>query len=147
MKRFITLIICVLIGISLSAQSTYKSTAIKLFDKYEDLVSEKTVSSLVTIATSSVTVDTKGLTKKVFYRIDDDPATSKSVNQGFIFDKEQEYVIDVLPSTYRTMSDQTKLNHLYLMTITDVYLQSGMLCGSMIDFVDGDGYTRRYVFE
>lgn len=147
MKRFITLIICVLIGMSLSAQTTYKSTAIKLFDKYEDLVSEKTVSSLVTIVTGSVTVDTKGLTKKVFYRIDEDPATSKSVNQGFILDKQQEYVIDVLPSTYRTMSDQIKLNHLYLMTVTDVYLQSGMLCGSMIDFAGGDGYTRRYIFE
>lgn len=147
MKRFITILICVLIGMSLSAQTTYKSTAIKLFDKYEDLVSEKTVSSLVTVATGSVTVDTKGLTKKVFYRIDEDPATSKSVNQGFILDKQQEYVIDVLPSTYRTMSEQTKLNHLYLMTVTDVYLQSGMLCGSMIDFAGGDGYTRRYIFE
>lgn len=147
MKRFITILICVLIGMSLSAQTTYKSTEIKLFDKYEDLVSEKAVSSLVTIATGSVTVDTKGLTKKVFYRIDEDPATSKSVNQGFILDKQQEYVIDVLPSTYRTMSEQTKLNHLYLMTVTDVYLQSGMLCGSMIDFAGGDGYTRRYIFE
>lgn len=147
MKKFLLILLTAFIAVTANAQTTYKSTAIKLFDKYEDLISTKEVSSLVTIATGSVTVDTKGLTKKVFYRIDEDPATSKSINQGFILDKQQEYVIDVLPSTYRTMSEQTKLNHLYLMTVTDVYLQSGMLCGSMIDFAGGDGYTRRYVFE
>lgn len=138
MKKFIIIIFAILTSLISNAQETHRFVSVRYFDEYGDLCKKVTITSLITISDQTYKIDTKGADKVTLYRCHyfntDFPIKRDRYisNSGIICYESNELCIDILPSQFDAMPTSQRINHVFTVTVTDLYNEDTYL-SSMLD--------------